>query len=147
MVSSSLTLIIVPILICVSLVAAISLTQPKNSYPSVNKYGNVRERDDTSELITSQGGYNTGIWKFTMSGYPDSYSVAINCRPPASHRHPQASNNIAYPGFVHLGHARDKYVGGDGSYDNLLEAAAYLGSQSAEPSSHCTEVLKEVLAF
>ena len=80
MVSSLLTLIIVlRLLIRVPLVAAVHLAQPKDSYPSVSEDGHVREEDDTSELVTRQGGHDTGIWKFAMNGYPGSYSAAMNC--------------------------------------------------------------------
>ncbi|KAK0101725.1 hypothetical protein ONS95_006880 [Cadophora gregata] len=111
-----------------SSVNAIPSPQPGSSYLSVLEDVRLEERNDTSELVTRQGGYNTGIWKFTMYGYPDSYSAAIDCESAASHNPPQGSNTIAYPGCNHLGNARGKYAGGDGSYNNPLTAAAYPGS-------------------
>ncbi|KAH7395536.1 hypothetical protein BKA64DRAFT_754322 [Cadophora sp. MPI-SDFR-AT-0126] len=106
-------------------IAAIPSANPSNPYPPNLEDPRLNE---TSELVARQGGYNTGIWKFTMYGYPDSYSAAINCESAASHKPPQGSNTIAYPGCMHLGHARGKYAGGDGSYNNPLTAAAYPGS-------------------
>ncbi len=82
---------------------------------------------DSAALEPRQGGYNTGIWILTFYGYPDSYSAAIDCTSAANHNPPQGSNTIAYPGCVHLGNARGKYAGGDGSYNNPLTVAAYPG--------------------
>ena len=84
-------------------------------------------RAETS-IKPRQGSYDTGIWIFTFYGWPDSYSPDVDCNAAANHNPPEGSSTIAYPGCVHLGNARGKYAGGDGSYGNPLTVAAHSGS-------------------
>lgn len=75
-----------------------------------------------------QGGYDTGIWIFTMYGWPDSYSASVDCVSAAKHNPPEGSSTIAHLGCVHLRNARGKHAGGSGTYENPLTVAAYPGS-------------------